>query len=76
MFNIFNKIPLIPYHWSGGESFIPAYEKQINFLKLLYPYVTGTKYLRHKKKIKDQIEWLEGKIEQEKVDVICRHLYM
>lgn len=75
-FESFKHLPLIPDHWSGGDSFIPAFQKQIDFLKSLYPLVSGVKFLKHMARIKEKILSLQNKIEEEELKVICHKLYM
>lgn len=77
-FETFDKLSIVPNHWSGkgSEGFVPAYQEQIGFLESLYPIVSGIKFLRHREKIKSEVEQLRDRIKQEKVAVICRNLYM
>ena len=75
-FEMFNKLSLVPNHWSGSGSLVPAYQKQIDFLESLYPLVSGIKFLKHKIKIKSKVEMLHEMIKEEEVEVICRNLYM
>lgn len=75
-FEEFEKLSLVPNHWSGSGSFVPAYQKQIDFLESLYPYVPGVKFLKHKASIIGKVEWLQEMIKREEVEVICRNLYM
>lgn len=75
-FEAFDKLHLTPNHWSGGESFIPEYQKQIDYLESLYPIVAGMKYIKHKAKIKSKVEQLKQMIKHEEVDAIYRNLYM
>ena len=72
----FNKLSIIPNHWSGWESLIPAYQKQINFLESLYPLVTGIKFLNHRAMIKSKVEMLQQMIKIEEIEVIHRNLSM
>lgn len=75
-YNVFEKLPLLPEYWSGNGSLVPSFQKQIDFLESLYPIVSGMKYLKHKRRIKEMIEGLKERIKHEEVDEICRHLYM
>ena len=75
-FETFSKLSLVPNHWSGSGSLVPAYQKQIDFLESLYPLVSGIKFLRHKARIKSKVEMLNEMIKREEVEVICRNLYM
>ena len=71
----FKKLSLEPGFWSGIESFVPAYRKQIDFLESLYPLVGGMKYLKHKQYIRSKVEFLEERIKEEEIQAIYRHLY-
>ena len=75
-FEMFSKLSLVPDHWSGSGSLVPAYQKQIDFLESLYPLVSGIKFLKHKAQIKSKVEMLHEMIKREEVDEICRNLYM
>lgn len=75
-YSMFENLMLVPNHWSGGGSLVPAYQRQIDFLESLYEYTQGIKYLRHKAKIKERVGLLQQMIKDEEVAVICRNLYM
>lgn len=75
-YEAFEKLRLLPNHWSGTDSFVPAYQRQLEFLESLYPLVPGMKYLKHKTKIQKDVDMLKDMIKQEEIEVIYRHLYM
>ena len=75
-YELFKELNLLPMHWSGTNSLVPAYQKQIDFLVSLYPYVNGVKFLKHKMRIQELIDYLKEMIKNEEVEAICRHLYM
>ena len=75
-YEYFKEIQLIPNHWSGTDSLVPAYQSQIEFLESLYPIVDRVKFLKHKLKIQEKVEWLKNLIKKEEVEVMYRHLYM
>ena len=75
-YDSFKKLTLIPNNWSGNGSFIPAYQRQIDFLNSLLPIVSGIGFLRHRLLITEKIEWLRERIKTEEVEVIYRNLYM
>lgn len=75
-YETFKELQLTPNHWSGTDSFVPAYQNQIVFLESLYSLVDGIKFLKHKMKIQERVEWLKSLIKKEEVEVIYRHLYM
>ena len=63
-------------NWSGSDSLVPAYQKQIDYLRTLYALVPGVKYLKHKSFIRSKIERMQEMIKKEELEVICRNLYM
>ena len=67
---------LVPNHWSGTNSLIPAYQKQIDFLESLYSLVPGLQFLKHKAKIKAKVDALYEMIKREEVEEICTNLYL
>lgn len=75
-FEMFSKLQLVPNHWSGTGSFASAYQKWIDFLESLYPFVQGVKFLQHKAYIKSRVEELREMIKHEEIGEICRNLYM
>ena len=75
-FETFRKISLLPNHWICSGSFVPVYQKQIDFLESLYPLVTGVKFLKHKRRIKSKVEMFHKMIKREELEEICRNLYM
>lgn len=72
----FNELSIIPNHWSGWESLILAFQKQIDFLESLYPLVTGMKFINHRTMIKSKVEMLQQRIRNEEIEVIHRNLSM
>ena len=75
-FEIFSKLSLVPNHWSCWGSLVPVYQKQIEFLESLYPFVTGIKLLRHRERIKSEVEMFHKMIKKEEIEEIYRNLYM
>ncbi len=75
-YEVFEKLSILPNHWSGTDSFIPAYQNQIDFLLSLYPLVTGMKFINHRRRITEMVEHLKERIKKEEVEVVFRHLYM
>ena len=75
-YETFSELRLIPNHWSGSGSLVPAYQKEIDFLESLYSLVPGVKFLRHRARIASKVEMLHEMIRREEVEVICRNLYM
>ena len=75
-FETFNKLFLLPNHWIGWGSFIPAYQEQIDYLESLYPLVSGMKFIKHRAMIKSKIEKLRKMIKREEIEEIQRNLSM
>jgi hypothetical protein len=75
-FDTFKQLPLVPNLLCSSGSFIPVYQKQIEFLESLYPYVPGVKYLKHKAKIKGMVECFIEMIKKEETEEIYRKLYL
>ena len=75
-FELFSEIELLPRCWEGTDSFIPAYQKQIDFLESLYPLMPGTEFLKHKQLVKEKVNILRRWIANEKKALILRHLNM
>lgn len=75
-YETFKHLKLVPSHWSGVNSFVPAYQKQIDFYKSLFPLFTEMRFLKHKAFIKEKISYLENSIEKEKIDNIMDDMLM
>lgn len=66
-YDVFDKLHLAAGSYSGEGSLVPAYQKEINFLESLIPYLNGINYIRYKKRIKNLIDELMYSIEQEEI---------
>lgn len=75
-FETFSKLLLLPKHYIGSGSLVPAYQKQIAFLESLYPTVAGIKFLKHRARIKSKVEMFHEMIKREEEKEIYRNLYM
>lgn len=75
-FDVFKEIDIVPNHWFGSGSLVPAYQRQLEFLESLFPLVPGVKFLKHRNLVKEKIESLREMIKREEVDEIYRNLYM
>jgi len=64
---LFEGLQLEPNHWGGWGSMIPYMEERINFLESLLPVFTGLIYIRHKKRVQDEINIWKRRIEQEEI---------
>ena len=47
-FEFFKDLPLESNSYSGGESFVPAYQKRLEFFEKLLPLFSGIEYINHK----------------------------
>lgn len=75
-YELFEKIPLDSDDWGGSvDSIILQLERKIEYLKSLLPELTGVKYLKHSKRVKDRIEMWKEMIRQEELQSITRRLY-
>lgn len=75
-FDTFNKILIIPMESSWLGSCIPLYQTRIDFYKSLYPFVSGTKFLKHKNEIRQRVERLQDAIKQEEVHIALEDLHV
>ena len=75
-FESFRVLSILPDHWSGTGSLIPAYQRQIDYLESLFPLVSGIQYLKHKALIREKIELLKQMIKRDEVTEIYMSLYM
>lgn len=69
-FETFKHIPLTPrsYSWSGSA--IPLYDSWIKLLSDLLPFLTGLKYLQHKKLVQLKIDYFKKEIIDEEISNI------
>lgn len=75
-YETFKAVQLFPHHWSGNGSFIPSYQKQIDFLKTLYPLTNGIEFIKHRRRIADLISSFEQMIKEEEIKEIFEKLYL
>lgn len=69
---LFLKLPLETSLCGGMGSIIPCMEERIEFLSSLLPYLSGSKYLKHKQRIENNIEEWKVRIKDEKRNEILR----
>ena len=75
-YEMFEKIQLDSNLWGGAvNGIIPDLQRKIEFLESLLPYAQGIKYLKHAKRIRDEIDYWKVKIEHEEMEAIYRKLY-
>ena len=73
---MFKKIQLDSNFLGGAvNGIIPDLQRRIEFLESLLPYVQGVKYLKHAKRIRDEIDYWKAKIEHEEMEAVYRKLY-
>ena len=68
----FKRIPLLPSSSSWSGSAIPMYNGRIEYLKSLIPFLSGIRYLEHKKRVNDEIEAVQKMIESEEIEDLLR----
>ena len=70
LFEDFEKIPLTPTSWSWSGSVVPMYSAWIEFLESFLPNFIGLKWIKHKKHIQTQIDYIKERIESEQINEI------
>ena len=72
-YDMFKKIQLDSNYLGGAvNGIIPDLQRRIEFLESLLPYVQGVKYLKHAKRIRDEIDYWKAKIEHEEMEAVYR----
>lgn len=69
---LFRKIPLWPTSYSHWGSQVPLYSKRIDYLKKLLPFFSGIRFLKHKKAINEQINYLIKMKEKAEIQELLR----
>ena len=66
-YDMFKRLPLItfPNSWSG--SLVPLYSSWIEFLEKVLPFLSGLKFINHKKLIEEKMDNLRKKIIDEQI---------
>lgn len=65
--DIFEKLPLEPFSWGASGSLIPYMQQQIDYLRSLFPAVSGINYLKQKQRIEQKIESWKERIHAEEI---------
>ncbi|PIE84987.1 hypothetical protein CSA08_04375 [Candidatus Gracilibacteria bacterium] len=65
-FKLFNKLSLEPTSKSASGSWVPVYQKDIDFYNSLLKNINGIDLLEHRQKIEKQISYIEQDIKREK----------
>ena len=63
----FEQLPLEPSHWGGSGSMIPHMQERIEYLRSLFPLVSGIKYLKQKQRVEREIDCWKERIRSEEV---------
>ncbi|MEA5040600.1 MAG: ATP-binding protein [Clostridiaceae bacterium] len=67
-FALFEQLPLEASSWGGSGSMVPYMQERITYLSSLLPMLSGVKYLKHKQRIKRDIETWKSRIKHEEID--------
>lgn len=69
-YDIFESIPLTPlsYSWSGSS--VPMYSSWIDHFEKLLPFFSGLKYIKHKNRVQQLIEYYRNRIKEEEISDI------
>lgn len=65
--DVFEQLPLEPSHWGGSGSMIPYMQERIEYLRSLFPLVSGIKYLKQKQRIEREINCWKDRIHSEEI---------
>ncbi|MCI9610383.1 MAG: hypothetical protein HFG07_09260 [Oscillibacter sp.] len=71
---LFEKLPLLSLTYTGWGSLIPNIQRRIDYLNSLLPMLTGTTFLKHRKKVEEDIESLKEYIKSEEVRELLEFL--
>jgi hypothetical protein len=65
-FEDFKKLSLEPSSWSSSGSWVPVYQRRVEYLDSLLTLFNSIDFLQHKQYIEQHIQWLREEIEREK----------
>ena len=71
---LFEKLPLEASSWGGCGSMIPYMQERITYLTSLMPLLSSVKYLKHKRKIEQDIETWKNQIKSEEIRELLESL--
>lgn len=71
---LFEKLPLLSLTYTGWGSLIPNIQRRIDYLNSLLPMLTGATFLKHRKKVEEDIESLKEYIKSEEVRELLESL--
>jgi hypothetical protein len=66
LFLTFNTSGLEPSSWSSSGSWVPVYQRRVEYLDSLLTLFNSIDFLQHKQYIEQHIQWLREEIEREK----------
>lgn len=75
---MFARLPLDSSEWGGSnEEIIRSLQDKIRFLETLLSDVQeqGVQYLKHARRVRDEIAYWKRHVEQEEIDAIRRKCY-
>lgn len=72
---MFRSIDLLPSSMTATDSFEPVYQEEINFLKSIYPLMSGSAFIDHRLLLQERIEHLEECIKEERIHTVYRKFY-
>ena len=71
---LFEKLPLEASSWGRCGSMIPYMQERITYLTSLMPLLSSVKYLKHKRKIEQDIETWKNRIKSEEIRELLESL--
>ena len=60
---------------TATDSFEPVYQEEINFLKSIYPLMSGSAFIDHRLLLQERIEHLKECIKEERIRTVYRKFY-
>ena len=66
-YDTFKRLPLISYPNSWSGSLVPLYSSWIEFLQKILPFLSGLKFINHKKLIEEKMDNLRKRIIDEQI---------
>ena len=74
-YDLFKELPLEPSHWGGRGSMIPYMQERITYLTSLLPMLSGLKFLKHKQRVKNDIDNWRAWIKHEEIKELLESLF-
>ena len=71
-YDLFEDLPLEASHWGGTGSMIPYMQARITYLTTLLPLLSGLDFLKHRQRVKKDIETWQNRIKQEEINELVR----